>query len=93
MLALDANKVMVVLIQVLDTRSHLHLLTLEVQVLDEFAVGDVIVLLLLIIEWLNWEHVKGVDLLHLSLALFHAHLVNLATECLALLAEHLVEVA
>ena len=68
-------------------------MVLEVHVRDEFTVGYVIFWLLLIFQWIKKEHIKAIDLLHLSFGLSHANLVNLSTECLASLRGHLVEIS
>ena len=65
----------------------------EVHVRDEFAVGNVIFWFLLVFQRVKREHIKAVNLLHVSFGLRHADLVNLATECLTSLRGHSVEIS
>lgn len=94
-LLLYGDEIVVKLVNITDA-SGLHegdVLVLVVHVLDELTVGDVVFWLLLVFQWLTWEHVEAVDLLLGTLGLFHAYLVDLSAESLALFGEHLVEIS
>lgn len=93
MLAFNAVKVVIKIVKVAYSLANQKgdVIILELQMEDELAVGDLVIDLLLLLELLNWEHVKAVDFLHLTFGLSHTDLINFATERLAFGRCHLVE--